>query len=82
MPSLKGRLGAKRGLVWKAEKVAHELGMAKPLVAIEAGKSNLNAKVPGTHLDLPFDGAADFAKGFALADVTKFKTISINNLSG
>ena len=56
--------------------------MAKPLVAIEAGKSNLNAKVPGTHLDLPFDGAADFAKGFALADVTKFKTISINNLSG
>lgn len=82
LPSLNGPLGAEGDLVWKAEKIALELGMAKPLAAIEAGKSDLNAKVSGTHLDLSFDGAADFAKGFALAGATKFKTPSIKNLAG
>ena len=82
LPSLNGPLGAEGDLVWKAEKIALELGMAKPLAAIEAGKSNLNAKVSGTHLDLSFDDAADFAKGFALAGATKFKTPSIKNLAG
>ena len=82
LPSLNGPLGAEGDLVWKAEKIALELGMAKPFAAIEAGKSNLNAKVSGTHLDLSFDDAADFAKGFALAGATKFKTPSIKNLAG
>ena len=81
LPSLNGPLSAKGDLVWKAEKIALAFGMAKPLAAIEAGKSDMNAEVSGTHLDLKFDGAADFGKGFALAGATKFTTPSIKTLA-
>lgn len=82
LPSLNGPLGADGDLVWKAEKIELDLGMAKPLAAIEAGKSDLNVSVSGTHLDFSFNGAADFAKGFALAGATNVKTPSIKKLAG
>ncbi len=81
LPSLEGPLDLKGGLAWKGERIALELAMASPAAAASGGKSALKTKVSGSHLDMSFDGEANFADGFALAGAAGIKTPSIKKLS-
>jgi len=81
LPSAAGPLDLDGALDWKGERITLDLAMAKPLAAAEAGESALKATVETTHLEAAFDGAANFAKGFALGGAAKVKTPSLKGLA-
>ena len=81
LASLDSPLAAVGGLVWKGERIEIDMTVAKPLAVMEAGATGLKASVSGNHLKLEFDGAANFAAGFALAGKAGFETPSIKNLA-
>lgn len=81
LPSLNGPLAAEGALTWKGDRLEIDMNMARPLAAMEAGTSALKAALKGAHLDVTFDGEADFANGFALAGQAGVKTPSIKNLA-
>ncbi len=81
LPSLEGPFSLDGGLAWKGDDLTLKLDMAKPKAAMEGGKTQMKLAAAGSHIDLSFDGEADFSKGFALAGAAAVKTPSIKNLA-
>lgn len=81
LPSLSGPLGLDGALDWKGDRIELKLDMAKPLAALEAAASSMKLAVKGSHIDLDFDGAANFANGFALSGEAAAKSPSLKGLA-
>lgn len=81
LPSLEGPLAIDGEFAWKGDDLTLKLDMAKPKAAMDGGKSQMTLAAAGSHIDLAFDGEADFTQGFALAGAAGVKTPSIKNLA-
>lgn len=81
LPSLKGPLELDGALTWKGERLELDLDMAKPLAAMEAAASKLKVAAKSKHIELDFDGDANFASGFALAGQAAAKSPSLKGLA-
>lgn len=81
LPAMSGPLGLDGALTWKGERIDIQLDMAAPLAALEAAASKMKLAVDGAHIELDFDGDANFADGFALAGQTALKSPSLKGLA-